>query len=161
MTTEFDKILARHKRIAIVGGPRTGKTTLVEEVMGRRIIHTDDFMDLEWKEVPDAIIEEVELLDDFVVEGVQAARALRKGMEVDAVVFISEPKVQLTTRQAALGKSVLKWFIDWMARESPGVEVVYFLDDPPTEWSCTGIVPAEDQTDNAIALKVVEVFSDD
>jgi polynucleotide 5'-kinase involved in rRNA processing len=34
---EFQQVLASHKRIAIVGGPKTGKTTLAKTVTDRPV----------------------------------------------------------------------------------------------------------------------------
>src|SRR5262245_4436614 len=39
----FDDVLGKYSRVAIVGGPRTGKTTLSATVSDRPVIHTDDF----------------------------------------------------------------------------------------------------------------------
>lgn len=52
----FQAMASRYRRIAIVGGPRTGKTTLSQVVTDRPVIATDDFMGAPWEEVPSRVI---------------------------------------------------------------------------------------------------------
>lgn len=107
---------SRFPRIAIVGGPRTGKSTLARVVRGRPVISTDDYMELPWEEVPAAVIDAATGAGaSFVVEGVQVARALRRGLEVDAVVVLTQPKVAQTDGQIAMGKGVHTVFDEWRA----------------------------------------------
>ncbi len=111
-----------HPRIAICGGPRTGKTTLASLVADRRVVHTDAWIALPWGEVPHAIIAECTGLDSFVVEGVQAARALRKGLEVDVVIWLDD--LQGGAKATALTKGVATVFRDWR-KASISTPVVY------------------------------------
>lgn len=48
-----------------------------------------------------------------MVEGAQVARALRRGLEVDAVLVLERPKRELTERQAAMGKGVGTVLAEW------------------------------------------------
>ena len=103
----FRDLRAKHDRIAIIGGPNTGKTTLSRLAMDRFILHTDVFIDkVEFKQVPFAVIATVLPLDRFVVEGFQVARSLRKGMAVDCIVWLTKPHTELTNRQRGMIKSV-------------------------------------------------------
>jgi hypothetical protein len=109
---EFKQICATHKRIAIVGGPRTGKTTLAKTCTDRPIHHNDDGKHLSWESQPEYWKSRVEGQDSFVIEGVQAARALRKGLQVDAVVELDKPHVELSKGQVAMSKGHKKIFGD-------------------------------------------------
>src|SRR5690606_36894279 len=103
----FPDLLTQHKRIAIVGAPRTGKTSCTSQVSDRPLIHTDDWMDWPWEELPAHVPKASAGLESFVVEGVRAPDAMRKGgLEVDAVVYLSRPKVQQTPAQRAMGVGV-------------------------------------------------------
>lgn len=116
-------LVGRYPRVAIVGGPRTGKTTFARSVRDRPVISTDDYMDLPWEDVPAKVIEAAAAAGaSFVVEGVQAARALRKGLEVDAVIVLTQPKTELTPGQAAMGKGVMTVFNEWQSSR-PGAVI--------------------------------------
>ena len=118
-------ILAQHRRVAIVGGPHTGKSTFARSVRDRPVIATDDYINLPWEDVPAKVIEAAGAAGPaFVVEGVQAARALRKGLEVDAVIVLTQPKTELTPGQAAMGKGVMTVFNEWQAGRPPVVIAV-------------------------------------
>jgi predicted kinase len=74
--------------VAICGGPRVGKTELSRRLvtrLGGVVVHTDDWLHEEWKEIPFKVIDAVYRVHarPLFVEGVQAARALRKGMAAD------------------------------------------------------------------------------
>jgi dephospho-CoA kinase len=110
----FNAVLGNYNRIAIVGGPRAGKTTL-SRLTDRPVIHTDDYRDRSWEAVPHAVIADVLDLqgDRFIVEGVQVARALRKGLEVDVVLVLNEPLSELTPRQEGMRKGVMTVLADY------------------------------------------------
>jgi len=110
---DFGQVLGRHRRIAIVGGPRVGKTTLSKRVSDRKVVSTDDFIRQPWGSVPTLIQGAVALESAFIVEGVQAARFLRKGGQVDAVIRLDRPKVPRTKGQETMAKSVNKIFDEW------------------------------------------------
>lgn len=113
----FADVLKRYNRIAVVGGPRAGKTTLVRAARSHSKIHTDDYRTRSWAAVPHALIADVlDLAEDtpkFIVEGVQVARALRKGLEVDVVLVLNEPLTELTTAQEGMRKGVMTVLADW------------------------------------------------
>jgi hypothetical protein len=113
-------------RIAIVGGPRTGKTQAARAVAlatglpravalatGLPLVSTDDFIDLGWSVASQHV---ADLLADGaprIVEGVAVARALRKALRdrpeerpVDRLVILSVPKVEQTTGQRIMASGV-------------------------------------------------------
>lgn len=114
--TTFREVLKAYKRIGITGAPRTGKTTLTQSVSDRPVIHTDDWKDWPWPDVPDLVRAACdEAGASFVVEGVQVPRTLRKGLELDALVYLSEPQTDQTPAQVAMGKGVHSVLAEWLA----------------------------------------------
>lgn len=111
----FDEVVSKYRRIAITGGPRAGKTTWAQRITDRAVIHTDDFRSSPWPEVPFLVIEACQERQAFCVEGVQVPRALRKGLEVDAVIWLSEPLLELSDGQERMRKGTDTIFRDWQA----------------------------------------------
>jgi hypothetical protein len=87
-------------------------------------------MDLDWSEVPHAAIRDTSGKPKFVIEGTQVARALRKGMIVDAVIFLTHPRVERTSGQQSMAKAVATVFAEWRSK-NPGVPV--FVEGPKGE----------------------------
>ncbi len=103
----FLGILAEHDRVAIVGGPKTGKSTLSGLVTDRPVFGTDILIGVAtWADAPHAFIGTCTGVPRFVAEGVQVARALRKGLKVDCVIGLREPKVELNDGQARMTKGI-------------------------------------------------------
>lgn len=98
---QFKTILDNHNRVAIVGGPKTGKTTLSNLTTDRPVHH--DNPNLSWGEQT-LHIKMKATQPKFVVEGVHVARALRRGLEVDAIVHLREPLQDLTAGQLNMHK---------------------------------------------------------
>jgi hypothetical protein len=116
--------LAAYKRIAITGAPGTGKTSYSNQVTDRPVIHTDDWMTQPWDEVPLLVKAKCdETPDAFIVEGVQVPRTLRKGLEVDAVLYLSKPLEPQTPAQIALGKGLTTTLSEW-AQTHPNVPIL-------------------------------------
>jgi hypothetical protein len=115
----FHEVLKEHPRVAIAGGPRCGKTTLAEHVrdmVGDRAVFLHDyFKQFEWSVVPHAMIAATKDLTRFCIEGVNVARALRKGMSVDAVVYLHKPRLERTKGQITMAKGVHTVFKQWRA----------------------------------------------
>ncbi len=110
----LDVLLSRHARVAIVGGPGVGKSSLVGRVGDRPLIQADSWKAEAWDAQPHRILAACGAAGErFVVEGVQVARALRKGLQVDAVLVLERPKRALTERQAAMGKGVGTVLAEW------------------------------------------------
>lgn len=107
---------SHHARIAIVGGPRTGKSTLAGLVEDRPVIRTDNFRHIEWSQVPAAIIERCKGLERFIIEGVQAARALRSGLVVDAVIYLDSAACERTDNHRNMAKGIESIFREWRDR---------------------------------------------
>jgi adenylate kinase family enzyme len=86
------------RRIVIIGGPHVGKTTLAKRLRDECGIsnthHSDDVKHLGWSESSAAVSEWFNESGEWIVEGVQAARALRKWLkanpdaELDADILI-------------------------------------------------------------------------
>lgn len=123
MTDWFASALARFPRLAIAGGPRTGKTTLVERVADRPVVHTDDFMSLEWSLASAAVRDKLQGLPSFIVEGVRAPHVLRKGLVVDAAIWLDQPLVHTTYKQNTMARAILTVFQEWR-RAHPEIEII-------------------------------------
>lgn len=120
-------------RICIVGGPRTGKTTLATEMantgefrwdpalsetqaygMGLdRLRHTDDLIAThDWSAASLEVSSWLDAPGPWIIEGVALSRALRKWREahpgepppVDKVIRLTTPHVALTKGQATMAK---------------------------------------------------------
>jgi SPP1 gp7 family putative phage head morphogenesis protein len=101
----------RRMRVAVVGGPRTGKTTAARALADAHALplrHADDLIPLGWSRASEQLAHEMRLSDGGVFEGVAIARALRKllelepGRPLDAVVRLRAPYAELTPGQAAM-----------------------------------------------------------
>lgn len=103
-------------KIAIVGGPKTGKTTLADKMgkqTGVRVLHTDSVMALGWSEASERVAGWFDLSGPLLVEGVAVARGLRKwlashpdGKPCDRVLWLSVAHEELKPGQAAMAKGV-------------------------------------------------------
>ena len=125
LTDWFIGILRDHARVAIAGGPKSGKTTLSRMATDRPVFSTDDLIGAtDWAGAPAGIMQMVAKSPDrYVVEGVQVPRALRKGLTPDAVVWLGTPRVELTPGQDAMRKGTETVMRDWMANGSAGIAV--------------------------------------
>ena len=103
---EFKEILAKNAS-KIIGGPKVGKTTLANLATDRVIHHNDDGKHIPWEDQPQHWIDKA-TQDKFVIEGVHASRALRKGLQVDAIVHLDEPRQELSKGQASMHKGQQK-----------------------------------------------------
>lgn len=101
-------------RLAIAGGPRTGKTQLARKLaahLGCALRCTDDLIPLGWSNDSAVAATWFDDPNGFVIEGVAVVRALRKwlashaeGKPCDRVVWLDIPKVQLTREQLVMAK---------------------------------------------------------
>jgi adenylate kinase family enzyme len=97
-------------RIAIIGSPRAGKTTLALQLGrtdGLPVLHTDDLIDLGWSAVSERVALELLLQQALILEGVAVVRGLRKalvrqGPPVERCIVLERPRVQLTCGQRAM-----------------------------------------------------------
>lgn len=114
-------------RVAILGGPRTGKTTFATKLAkkhglllhstGKRsedpLVHTDSFIKRGWDELPDHVIEQLQQQTDFVLEGCAAARVIRRWYKqdltaprLDRVYIITGAKVRRSAAQEAMARGI-------------------------------------------------------
>jgi len=103
-------------RIVIGGGPRTGKTTLANELktvwhVPGPLRHTDDLIEnLTWRMASQIVAGWFDQPGPWIIEGVTVSRALRKwhqqhrgsGPPIDCCIFLEEPYEPLTAGQAAM-----------------------------------------------------------
>lgn len=127
-TLPFDSLLSQYAKIGIAGAPRTGKTTLSKKATNRPVVGTDAYMDMDWADIPHRMIEDVADKQTFLIEGVQVARALRKGMPVDAVVYLDQPMVEQSRGQARMGKAIKTIIRDWISKTDGELPPVFIRD---------------------------------
>jgi len=127
-------------RIVILGGPRTGKTTLARQMIeggagdGMGVsLHADDLIDLGWSEATQRIADSwFNEPGPWIIEGVALSRALRKWREahpgeappVDRVIRLTTPHVELTKGQAAMAKgeeTVWQEIAGWLLGEGVAI----------------------------------------
>lgn len=120
-------------RLAITGGPKTGKTTLAGQLAeGCRVIRTDDYIDKAegWSAGSLAIASDLVDLHntgrlDWIIEGVALPRALRKVRDllpghrvIDRLIVLHNPPFEdWTAGQASMAKglhSVLAEIRPWL-----------------------------------------------
>lgn len=123
-------------KIIIAGGPKTGKTTLANELAekcGHPAKHTDDLISLGWSEASQLCADDwLNTEGDWIIEGVATTRALRKwlqanaeGKPCDQVHYLSEPHVELTKGQQAMAKGCFTvWMEVFNELRERGVEIV-------------------------------------
>lgn len=107
------ELLADHDRVGVTGGPKVGKTTICMGVDDRVVVNTDATKDMPWEDQPHEIIRMLKGLDRYLIEGVQVPRALRKGLELDALLVLSKPHEERTPRQEGMAKGVETVLADW------------------------------------------------
>jgi adenylate kinase family enzyme len=101
-------------KILIIGGPRTGKSTLASErseAEGLPIHHLDDLSDRGWSEQSDQIAEELSHDGPWIKEGVSGVRGLRKWLQRNPgkvpdfeIIHLTEPRAEQSVGQAAMQK---------------------------------------------------------
>ena len=103
-----------NERIAIAGGPKTGKTSLAVEMRcaGANVSHSDTLLELPWSEQSLVVSRWFNHEAPWVVEGVTVVRALRKWLErnpegkpCDRVIYLREPRILLSTGQERMSKA--------------------------------------------------------
>jgi hypothetical protein len=102
---------ASRKRIAIIGSPRAGKTTLATQMSAALelpVVSSDDYISETWSGASDVVADLIERYPG-IYEGVAVVRALRKLLErdaelapVDEVILLRRPLVPLTAGQETM-----------------------------------------------------------
>lgn len=105
--------LQPYAKIAIAGGPLTGKSLVADNITDHTSIKTDDFLKFPWAEQPYKIIESCNQHDRFVLSGVQVGRVLRKGLDVDIAVWLDTPLQRLYPGQEIMRKGCYTIFNQW------------------------------------------------
>ena len=106
-------------RIAISGGPLTGKTTLADQIGAKYnipVYHTDDLIHLGWSEASEEAQKWFDRPGSWVIEGVAVSRALRKWRKyhpdqpapLNIMIFLSSPHRERTKEQEIMAKGVKK-----------------------------------------------------
>jgi hypothetical protein len=94
-------------RVAIVGSPRAGKTSLalcMGKLLHLPVLSSDEFIDLGWSAASEEVARRI-LTAPGVYEGVAVVRALRKLMiandnkPVDYCIVMSKPHLELSAGQ--------------------------------------------------------------
>ena len=100
-------------RIAIIGAPRAGKTTLALQLAHDTrlpVVHTDDLAGLGWSAASAEVVRLLAPPAELIVEGVAVVRALRKalgeapGVPVERCIVLARPRVWLTRGQLAMAR---------------------------------------------------------
>jgi len=98
--------------IVVVGAPAAGKTALTEQLAAEYpdyvIIHTDDYIKYGFEDSIYRILDDVARMPDkkIIIEGIQSARILRKGLErnslfADLIIKVEAPDDVLQERYYA------------------------------------------------------------
>ncbi len=114
----FKRVFDLFDKVAIAGAPKTGKTTLAKLITDRAVFHSDDLLTegMPWSGQSADLAANMNVKEGkFVVEGMTVPRALRKGMKVDAVIWLNTPKVDQTKGQVTMGKAARTVFNEWRA----------------------------------------------
>lgn len=105
-------------RVAIIGGPRSGKTTLAKLAArppGSPVLGTDSLIKLGWSQASAEVARWIDTPGPTLIEGVATARGLRKWLAehteddskpFDLIVVLKGAKRNLTLQQQNMGKGV-------------------------------------------------------
>lgn len=101
-------------KIMITGACRAGKTTAVSQLdTDHAILHTDDFKDRPWAEIPYLILDWAAGRDRWLIEGVSGIRALRKGLTADVVYWFDKPVIPVSKTRLVMNKGLRTIRDDW------------------------------------------------
>lgn len=101
-------------KYVIIGGPRTGKTTLGQKLAEAARVplrSTDDLKHLDWDDVTPIVVQWLLDPNPCVIEGVRAIHALRVIQDYDLrefkIILLIQPQVEQTGRQMAMADGIL------------------------------------------------------
>lgn len=125
------------RRIVILGGPHTGKTTLSTRLGIDNVRHSDDVKHLGWSESSEAASHWFNEHGEWVAEGVQMARALRKWLKANPntrldidIVKLSKPFDELIQGQQSMAKGIETVFAEIESDLIHRGARIHRLDDP-------------------------------
>lgn len=81
---------------------------LLERETGLKLVKTDDYIPLGWEQAAMQAKANCERLGSFIIEGVRAEGSLRRGLEVDCLIWLRTPHVTPMKAQAILAEQVDK-----------------------------------------------------
>jgi len=114
---KLEEVLHAHARVAIVGSPGTGKTTLGQKRSD--CVSVSDFQAHGWKGSANAALRSVFGRESYVLEGVTAANAVRAQPQAFDVVIVME------TAKAPRYKSNITKGVRTILSKAPSLKVVY------------------------------------
>jgi uridine kinase len=124
-------------RIGISGAPKTGKTTYSQSLareLNTSTRSTDDAMHLGWSDASAEVSNWFDSVNDWIIEGVALARALRKWLERNAqgkpldklIITTNKPFESYTPGQASMSKGIDKVMNEILpSLKARGVEIEY------------------------------------
>lgn len=129
------------RRIVILGGPHTGKTILSKRLKTEcgisNVRHSDDIKHLGWSESSAAASEWLNEQGEWVAEGVQMARALRKWLAANPdtpldidIITLSKPFDALLKGQESMAKGVFTVFSEIRSELIERGARIHKLKDP-------------------------------
>jgi len=145
-------------RVAVVGGPRAGKTTLALGIAwklgGLAVRHADDLISLGWSDASALLAQEMLASDGGIFEGVAVVRGLRKALAisarapVDALVILPDAHEPLTPEQRAMWSAqgtILAGILPELERR--GVRIVTPLAANALDYVHANVLPAAQRSD--------------
>jgi hypothetical protein len=108
-----------YNKIAIVGRPRVGKSTLAERIaLDRPIIATDDFIgSVPFGAIPEAVLGAVRARERYIMEGVQTCRLLAHYSFRPDLVIIVDADIPVDPKHAGLATLNKNKINEWKARQ--------------------------------------------
>lgn len=119
---DYIELVECYKKVALTGPPKSGKTTLANQIKDRSIIHADDYSHLTWQEQAIAPLVKAATLDKFLIEGIQVPRALRKGLEIQIVICLGMSLEPLSLYQIGTAESIRTILTEW-SRSPTGEDI--------------------------------------
>lgn len=114
--------------MALSGVVKSGKSLLLDSIVPppRFMFHTDDLqrLGLKFEDYPGYVIKRLEEFPCFLVVGMQVPRILRKGLEVDCLLWLDAPLHPLTPKQLGFSRGARTIMHKWR-REHPQVPVIF------------------------------------
>lgn len=105
--------LRAHDRIAVAGGPLSGKSLITDTLMEWPFIRTDDYKHLAWDQQVLAVTLACKPLPRFILSGVRTGSVLLAGLEVDIAAWLDTPIHRLSRPQETMRKGCKSIFLTW------------------------------------------------